>query len=272
MGEARRKRLAMAADWVQLSPGLPARVALSRPSSRPATTRQYERGVAADIAAAAATNKPTLCFNFACDSELLTPPAVLAFLKATDDPHIPPIAMGVCEQCAQKSDDELRAIIKKTFAQQFELGEPPPEAAKVEIIVDGLQFVVDRVPILVVGIKKPPICAVATAFSDLLEAQKLPRFLALRNGIGNCHSVVKQLYLDMKELGIADMFAFKRGSCTQLRNEYDPKGLHSWIEADGWAIDVSNGATGRPVLIMPVEDYYTQMQITDAFDVAEDEQ
>jgi hypothetical protein len=270
MGEARQKRRLFEAEWPRLYPGLPARAAISRPSSR--VLRQYESGLAADIAAALAAGRPTLCFNLDCDNELHTLPAVLAFLRPTGDPHIPPIAMGVCEQCAKQSDDELREIMRKGLGKQYGFGGPPDGYEKVELAIPGRVFSVAGVQIAEVQTDtSAPFSTAAAIFTDLLEAHLLPRFVTFRHGASNCHGIVNQLHLDLKEIGIDHQFSFKRGFAGTLKNKADPQGLHSWIEIDGWAIDASNGAAGSPVLVAPIAEYYAYLQLTDIHTLTEQE-
>jgi hypothetical protein len=257
VGEAKQKRR----EWVELTPGLPARAAISRPTQRPTSTRQYEHNFAAQIADAAKRGEPALCFNFECDAELLALPATFAFIKAGADPQVPPIAMGVCERCAQRSDAELLVILRRN-ARHLGFTGPPENAMRAAIeFPGGYQITAGGVPLLVVQQQGEPFPSAVDAFADLLERQSLPRFVALRHGAGNCHVIVHQLYLDLKKLGIDHRFTFKRGASALLGNSDDPDGQHSWIETDGWAIDASNGAH-RPVLIMPVKDYYERTQMT----------
>ena len=110
------------------------------------------------------------------------------------------------------------------------------------------------------------ICGVAQAFIETLEAKRLPRFTAFRHGLGNCHALVQQLYMDLTDSGVESLFTYKRGSSAKLQCDADPEGLHSWIEAAGWVIDASNGAH-RPVLIIPVEQFYDLMQLDDVRDI-----
>ena len=90
-------------------------------------------------------------------------------------------------------------------------------------------------------------------FLFLLDEKKLPRFSMFRQGVGNCHSLVSVLYLDLKDAGVADRFKYTRGSCSVIAGPDDPDGLHSWIEIDGWAIDGSGGAVGNPILVQEAE-------------------
>jgi hypothetical protein len=39
--------------------------------------------------------------------------------------------------------------------------------------------------------------------------------------------------------------------------------LRGWIENRGWVIDASSGASGSPVIVVPSEEYYAHMQMTD---------
>ena len=75
----------------------PARIAISRPSARPQTTRRHEFELAVNIFRALQSGVPKLCFDPDCDNELRDMPEVRIFIRTTDTS---PIAMGVCPQCA----------------------------------------------------------------------------------------------------------------------------------------------------------------------------
>ena len=275
MGEAKRK----AADWISLFPDTApsVRMAISRPLARPPSTRPLESGLAAHIADKLASGLPALCLNRACENELHVLPDVRAFLQTAA--HAPIVAMGVCAQCAQQSDDTLRAIARKMFGPDlgFGLDGQIPEGAITAMIYVpfACEFVAEGVPIVVARMTPFPdgeIGTVAKAFTDLVMTRSLPRFSAFRQGAGNCHSIVRQLYLDLRAIEWTDLFEFKRGHSEILRSETDPNGQHSWIEAKGWAIDAASGAIGNPVVIMPVEDFYALMQLTDIHDIELEEQ
>src|SRR4051812_48648644 len=97
MGEAKRKRRLFEADWPKLYPGRPARVAISRPPKRPYLSQQFEKALAADIVANAEKGRSQLCLNLDCHNEILTLPAVFAFLNPTGDPSAIPIALFACD-------------------------------------------------------------------------------------------------------------------------------------------------------------------------------
>jgi hypothetical protein len=225
MGEAKRK----AAEWIQLFPPAPARIAISRPSSRPASTRRYESGLAIDIAKMRAVGKPVLCLNPDCDNELHVLPEVRAFLRTGDDPDSSPIASGVCDVCARQDDDALRAMARKLFAR-CGLDGQPIAGVRVERELAGVMIDVCGVKLAVIQNADDPVCDVALVFARLLEDRLLPRFLVFRHALNNCHAIVDQLRLDLEEIGLERMFAFKRASCGALLSVTDPDGLHSWIE------------------------------------------
>ena len=217
--------------------------AISRPSSRCSLARQYESQFATEIAVKLAAGQPALCFNLDCDNELHAVPDVMAFIRTTDDPRVPPIAMGVCRSCARQDDETLRELMRRGMGRHHGLGGPPEGTARVELEAPACVFSVEGIQIAVVTASPgDPICLAATRFANLLEDHLLPRFLSFRHGFGNCHSLVDQLYLDIKKIGLDHLFTFKRGSSEALKTEADQKGLHSWLETDGWAIDASNGA------------------------------
>ena len=229
--------------------------------------RQYKNQFAFEIAAKLAAGRPALCFNTECDNELHVLPTVMMFIRTTDDPHVPAIVMGACESCAKQNDDDLRDMMRKGIGHHHGLSGPPEETARVEMDVPGCVFSIEGVQIAVVQEADKPICTAAVRFANLLEYHLLPRFLSFRHGFGNCHSIVDQLYLDLEKIGLDHLFAFKRGSSKALKTTTDQKGLHSWIETDGWVIDASNGATSRPVLVVPAGDYYANLQLTNIHDI-----
>ena len=157
--------------------------------------------------------------------------------------------------------------MRRGMGQHHGLGGPPEGTARVELEAPACVFSVEGIQIAVVQEIDDPICLAATRLANLLEDRLLPRFLSFRHGFGNCHSIAEQFYLDLKEIGLEHLFSFKRGSSEALKTATDLKGLHSWLETDGWVIDASNGATGRPVLVIPVEKYYANMQLTNIHDI-----
>jgi hypothetical protein len=257
MGEAKRK----AKEWTQLFPDLPARVAISRPGARPASTLKYEQGLAAGFVTA--SGKPMLCFNYNCNTELHGVPAVYMFVQT--EKTAPAVSMGVCEHCANYNNDHLRMLVREQFGRHYGLDQQPPaNSAKSEVILENVtNFVIDEVPICMAS--RDGITAVAV-FLDLLEDGKLLEFKTLRRGVSNCHGTVNALYHDLQDAGCLHLFAFKRGSSELMRSEHDPNGLHSWLEVNGWVIDGSNG-TDNPVLIMPTDVYYDQFQMSDVHNI-----
>jgi hypothetical protein len=272
MGEAKRKRVLAAREWIGLfSPDSPVKAAISRPSCRTSTTRLYESAFAADIVRRAATVEPALCLNPECSNELRALPTVFAFVKTSDNPASRPIGMGICDQCAQKSDDELREVMRKTF-DRFGLYGEKDKHTKVEMDIEvahrldvgQLKVVVPRTD----RFSNNTICDAAQAFACLVRDGKLGRFTAFYFGAHNCHALVAQLRLDLCEIGAERLFAFKRGSSELLKSEIDPDGLHSWVEVEGWAIDVSGGALGNPIVIQPIEDFCIRYRMADVCDIA----
>lgn len=263
----------MAREWIPLfSPDLPAKVAISRPQARTITTRRFEDSVRDDVARKARTKEPVLCFNADCPNELRTLPQAFAFLKTTDDPKAPPIAMGVCDECARKLDDHaIRAIMRKTFSR-FGLDGTKAKHVKVEWDVSSA-FMIDAGPALQIAVAAADVssgdqvCDAAQGLASLLLDRKLPRFIAFRGGAHNCHALVDALYLDLRDIGAAHLFSFKSGSSEILKSDADPEGLHSWVEIDGWTIDASGGALGNPIMMLPVEDFYAQWRLTNIRDI-----
>jgi hypothetical protein len=266
MGEAKRRRLLAAREWVDLfAPDRRIKAAISRPSSRTSTTRPYESALAADISRRTTTAEPALCLNPECSYELRTLPAVFAFIKTPDGPGAQPIGTGVCDQCAQKSDEELRDIMRKTFGR-FGLDGEKAKHVKIEMDIEVAHSLdLGQIKIVVARTDRfpnDPVCDAAQALACLVRDGKLRRFVTLYFGAHNCHALVDQLRLDLRDIGADEVFALKRGSSEVLKSEADPDGLHSWVEADGWAIDVSGGALGNPVVIQPAEDFYVRYRMS----------
>jgi hypothetical protein len=178
-----------------------------------------------------------------------------------------PLMMGVCDQCAQYSNDELLTLVRDQFGKHYGLDQQAPtDSAKVALeFPPGIGFNIAGVPFFMPGRDTPSIPGGPNVFVDLLEAGRLPEYMTLRRGISNCHGITGALYRDLDDAGWAQSFAFKRGSCEVLKSKHDPDGLHSWLEINGWAIDVANGVS-RPVIIMPKEDYYRLLHMTNVED------
>ena len=235
---------------------MPARVAISRPGARPASARKYERGLAG-------WRPGTLCFNFHCSNQLSAPPDVYMILLQEKDTQ--PMMMGVCGQCAQQySNGELVTLVRDQFGEHYGL-DPAGSAKAVLEFPPGVAFTIAGVTFVMPGRETPSIPGGPNVFVDLLEAGQLREFMALRRGISNCHGITGALYRDLDDAGWAQSFAFKRGSSEPLKSAHDPDGMHSWLEINGWAIDVANGAS-RPVIIMPTDDYYSLLHMTNVED------
>jgi hypothetical protein len=139
-----------------------------------------------------------------------------------------------------------------------------PQAARAEIMIpEGIQCVIAGVPIFIARTEIP---GAVIPFVELLETDRLRQFMVLRRGISNCHGIVKALYQDLEDAGCEHLFAFKRGSSELLKSKHDPNGLHSWIEINGWAIDVANGAN-RSIIIMQANTYYDLAKMTNVHDI-----
>jgi hypothetical protein len=144
--------------------------------------------------------------------------------------------------------------------------------AKVVMEVENVA-VVEAIPGVQIAIALPDRnmdpndCEPVTALLAMLRRDALPRFMAFRRGVHNCHVIVGQLYLDFKQLGIETVFAYKRGSSPVLASRKDPEGLHSWIEADGWAIDASGAAAGNPIMVQQIAAFYERLKVTNVHDI-----
>jgi hypothetical protein len=164
-------------------------------------------------------------------ASLPAPPDVYMILLQEKD--IQPLMMGVCAQCAQKySNAELVALVKDQFGQHYGLDRQSlTNGAKAMLeFPPGVWFEIAGVQFAMPGRESPSVPGGPTVFVDLLEAGQLPEFISLRRGISNCHGITNALRRDLTDAGWAQRFAFKRGSCEILRSEYDPDGLHSWLE------------------------------------------
>jgi hypothetical protein len=174
MGEARQKAKLEASEWTRLfEPPLQARVVISRPGMRPASTRKYENylsGWRAD----------TLCFNFNCSSKLSAPPDVYMILLQEKDTQ--PLIMGVCAQCAQYSNNELVTLVMDQFGKYYGFDrQTPANSAKVALeFPPGVGFNIAGVSFFMPGREAPSIPGGPNVFADLLETGQLHEFMALR--------------------------------------------------------------------------------------------
>jgi hypothetical protein len=177
---------------------------------------------------------------------------------------VSPLILGVCVQCAQYSNAELVTLVRDQFGKHYGLDQQAPaNSARVELeFPPGIGFNIAGVSFVMPGREARSIPGGPNVFVDLLEAGQLREFMSLRRGISNCHGITNALYRDLKDAGWVPPFALKCGSSELLKSKHDPDGLHSWMEINGWAIGVANGAN-RPVIIMPIDAYYSLLQITD---------
>lgn len=266
-----RKHRARDRDWTPLADNAFPAAFISRPPRRSLLALKFLSVFTADVAERARNGKPSLCFNEAHDYEFHTAPDVFAVARMSDD--APPVVMGICPDCAKQSDAEIFALMRSQF-RSFGLGETGNESshARVEIEIANVATmeVVPGVRIAIALPDKsasPHDCKVAAVMSALIRKGVLRRFMAFRLGAHNCHAIVEQLYFDFKDLGIHTQFDYKRGSSPIIASERDPKGLHSWIEADGWAVDASGGATEKPILVQRTADFYALMKMTNVHDI-----
>lgn len=85
-------------------------------------------------------------------------------------------------------------------------------------------------------------CTPARTFKAALSANELDNFLrefALGNEEeGNCHHAALALLTDLRLTGRSKGWRFVGG---YIRGEAEPI-AHSWLECDGWALDVAYGA------------------------------
>lgn len=264
------KHRASERGWTRLFDAACPAAFISRPEHRTLEALRFLPAFTAEVARRVEIGEPSLCFNEAHEYEFRTVPDVFAVAKLADD--APPFVMGVCPDCAKLSDAELYSIMRRQFQKRGLGSVLDPDHAAVEIEIPNVGFI-EAVPGVQIGValsdksESPHDCEPATALIAMLRAGKLPRFMAFRHGVHNCHAIVGQLYLDFKDLGIAEMFSFKRGTTPLLASPADPDGSHSWIEADGWAIETSGGAVGNPIFVRRVADYYKQMKLANVREV-----
>jgi len=271
MGEAKRKRRLMEAEWLPLfSVDTPVRVAISRPSARLKSVPDYEAKVAHVYASA---EEPPICFNLACNNELRTVQDVHMFIR-TDNNQNNLICLCVCAECEKYSDNELIGFVR-ILNERSGLGldrQVPGTAIRVEpeLPIGGWTGTIAGIPVTVECKKDEEICDAALVFSDLLERGKLKRFLSLRQGIGNCHAIVRVFREELEDSKIPSQhrFAFRRGCSVLAQSAEDPLGYHSWIEFDDWVIEVAHGAL-QPIIILRKETYYSLMQLTNIHDIRE---
>jgi hypothetical protein len=157
---------------------------------------------------------------------------------------VQPLMMGVCSQCAQYSNDELLTLVRDQFGKCYGLDQrAPADSAWVELeFPAGVWFTIAGVTFCMPGRETPSVPGDGpNVFVDLLEAGRLPEYTTLRRGVSNCHGITSALYRDLDDAGWAQSFALKRGSSELLKSAHYSEGLHSWLEINGWAIDVANG-------------------------------
>ena len=69
---------------------------------------------------------------------------------------------------------------------------------------------------------------------------------------GDCHEIAAAIMLDIATLqsrgAPIGTWAWYTGRCPRI-------GSHSWIETDGWAIDASNGAADRPIVVQEIQAF-----------------
>jgi hypothetical protein len=255
-------------EWTALFDGpLPAAI-ISRPGRRPLAGYRYTSVMAAHIAERVSAGEPAMCFKNGCPIEFQAMPECFAVLRMTADG--PPLTMGICPECARSSDAEIIAILREQF-KKFGVGVGTDSKIKRVKMEIPITLVMDVLPGLKIAVaaesESETPCDVANMLADLLHDRKLLRFMAFRRGAHNCHAIVNQLRLDLKAIGIDDQFSYKRGSSAVIANDCDAKGLHSWLERDGWAIDISGGALDNPIMLQRVVAFYDRYQLTDIHDI-----
>jgi hypothetical protein len=264
MGEAKRRRRSQQREWIKLfGDRFPTTATISRPGKRPETA---QRQTVAYLESFMSAKLPPLCFDTDCDHEFHSPPEVLAFLMTDDDPSHA-TGMAICPDCAKKGDSEIFDVMRRVFRDNFGIGLPLPSSddrAEIQFIFN---FEIDRLPRgMKIAAKMQhdgdKVHRIAVALAAILEAGKLPRFVAFWRGVGNCHAIVRALYEDLKSQGGED-FTCKTGFSSVLKRNGEPVGLHSWIEIDGVAIEASGGAYGHPIKILRSSDYYDLMKMKD---------
>lgn len=96
-------------------------------------------------------------------------------------------------------------------------------------------------------------CAPGDVMIELANSGKLPNFqrefgAPRPDGLGDCHDVTLALMVDLIAAERADGWSWVQGSIVTGHGErFD----HSWLEHDGWAVDVANGK----VLVMRSSRY-----------------
>jgi hypothetical protein len=266
-----RKHRAGGRGWTRLSDGAFPAAFISRPAHRTLDALKILPGFTAKVAQGAQSGQPTLCFNEAHDYEFRTVPEVFAVARTSDDAS--PMVMGICPKCAKQSDAKLYAIMRRQF-QSRGIGKSDDETGHAKVVMEIANVAsIEAIPGAHIAIALPDKsaspydCKVAIVLCALLRKGVLPRFMAFRRGAHNCHVIVQQLFLDFKEQGIDTSFAYKRGSSPVLASRKDPDGLHSWIEADGWAIDASGGAADNPIMVQRIADFYERFKVTGVHDI-----
>ncbi|KYF87805.1 hypothetical protein BE20_24990 [Sorangium cellulosum] len=99
---------------------------------------------------------------------------------------------------------------------------------------------------------KPRECRAIPVITRLHHEDRLPNFTEVfgapsPDGLGDCHEVSLALMVDLIAAGCSDGWQWVTGTHRMHR----PPLLHSWLEFDGWAVDVANGK----VLVMEAAMY-----------------
>jgi hypothetical protein len=266
-----RKHRAPDRGWTPLSDAAFPAAFISRPAHRTPDALRCLPGLTAQVAQGVQSGRPCLCFNEAHDYEFVTVPEVFAALRTSDD--APALVMGICPECAKHSDAELYSIMRRQF-QSRGIGKAGDETGHKKVMMEIENVaIVEAIPGVRIAValsdksESPYDCEAAAVLGALLNREALPRFMAFRRGVNNCHVIVQQLYLDFKELGIDTSFDYKRGSSPIIASAKDPKGLHSWIETDGWAIDASGAASGNPIMVQRIAAFYERLKVTNVHDI-----
>jgi hypothetical protein len=98
----------------------------------------------------------------------------------------------------------------------------------------------------------PRACAAIPVITLLHEEGHLPHFSEVfgapsPDGLGDCHETSVALMADLIAAGRSNGWQWVEGTHRMHR----PPILHSWLEFDGWAIDVANGK----ILVMEAAMY-----------------
>lgn len=98
-------------------------------------------------------------------------------------------------------------------------------------------------------------CEPLAELKSLIRAGRLPRTVALYGqlGGGDCSAIARAFLDDLAAIEAHHPWTIVQGTCARI-------GRHTWIEADGWAFDLSHGDR-RAAIVMRAEAYRAMREL-----------